>query len=166
MKWGFGCDTTHDVFQWFKLWQDPKYKAERLEKAYPDRTVKVKDEQHAKDLITQYLRYLRRHVEKSVKDTLDAGDKTQNAVLQNIRWEYVVTVPAMWPESAQITTDKCAREAGMAQNRPVKIVAEQEAAGIYALSKMSRDMELKIGATFVICDAGGAWVHSHHSFLK
>lgn len=158
MKWGFGCDTTRDVFQWFKLWQDPRYKAEPLEEAYPDRTVKVEDEKHAKGLITQYLKYLRRHVEKSVEDKLDLGDKT--------RWEYVVTVPAMWPESAQITTDKCATDAGMAKHCPVKIVAEQEAAGIYALSKMSRDMELKVGAIFVICDAGGAWVHSHHSYLK
>ncbi|KAG6358851.1 hypothetical protein INS49_012370 [Diaporthe citri] len=158
MKWGFGCDRDQDVFQWFKLEQDPKYKAGQLAEAYPDHTLKPENEKEVKDLITKYLRFLRRHVEKSVKETLDPGGGGQSVLLRDTRWEYIITVPAMWPESAQSITEKCANDAGMAPNRPVKIIAEPEAAGIHALRTMFRELELKEGQTFVICDAGGGTV--------
>lgn len=61
----------------------------------------------------------------------------------------------MWPEPAHNITEVCAKEAGMAPNRPVQIIAEPEAASIYALDVMCRELELNSGDTFVICDAGG-----------
>jgi len=38
-----------------------------------------------------------------------------------------------------------------------QIVAEPEAAGIFALENM-RNIDLAIGDTFVVCDAGGGYV--------
>lgn len=70
-------------------------------------------------------------------------------------WEYIITVPAVWPEAAQNTTRRCAENAGMASTRPVQIITEPEAAGIYALEHMSQEIGLSEGDTFVICDAGG-----------
>lgn len=165
MTWGFACDTVRNKFQWFKLEQDPKYKTEQLEQALPAGTLRPQSEQQAKDLITQYLELLRIHVEKSVKDHLDTGGKRQSALLRDVRWEYIITVPAMWPESAQNITEKCAKEAGMAHSLPVKIIPEPEAAGIYALARMCEELELEIGDTFVICDAGGGWVLLRLCFL-
>jgi hypothetical protein len=42
----------------------------------------------------------------------------------------------------------------MAPRGNIQIVAEPEAAGIYALQSM-KNIDLKINDTFVICDAGG-----------
>lgn len=160
MRWGFDYDKEVERFQWFKLEQDPKYKAE-LKQAYPPSTMKPENGQHARELITKYLKLLRGHVEKSIKESYDNGGRKQNTLLKGVPWEYIITVPAMWPESAQSITERCARDAGMAIHGPVKIIAEPEAAGIYALDAMGRDPGLDVGDTFVICDAGGGWVTLH-----
>lgn len=154
MKWGLECDKEEARFQWFKLEQDPKYKAE-LKRKYPPLTIKPENEQQAKGLITKYLELLRGHVEKNIRESLETGGRKQNTLLKGVPWEYIITVPAMWPESAQSITERCAKDAGMANHRPVKIIAEPEAAGIYALDEMCREPGLDVGDTFLICDAGG-----------
>lgn len=116
------------------------------------------NDQQVRDLITEYLKHFREHVEKSIKESLELGGGRQDLLLRDIRWEYIITVPAMWPESAQNITERCAREAGMAPHRPVQIIAEPEAAGIYALDHMNQELEMKARDTFVICDAGGGYV--------
>lgn len=154
MKWGFECDKEEAMFQWFKLEQDPKYKTE-LKRKYPPMTIKPENEQHAKNLITKYLELFRDHVEVSIRKSLERSGSKQNTLLKGVPWEYIITVPAMWPESAQSITEKCAKDAGMASHRPVKIIAEPEAAGVYALDEMCREPGLDVGDTFLICDAGG-----------
>ncbi|KAH6647882.1 hypothetical protein BKA67DRAFT_400113 [Truncatella angustata] len=64
----------------------------------------------------------------------------------------------MWPEPAQNITERCATAAGMADDAPLKIITEPEAAGIFALDAMCREWLVEIGDTFVICDAGGGTV--------
>lgn len=155
MKWGFEYNKDEERYQWFKLEQDPKYKAEQLKRAYPPLTIKPENAKQAKNLITQYLQLLRGHVETSIRESLDHGGKKASTLLKGVPWEYIITVPAMWPESAQSITEQCARDAGMAVHRPVKIIAEPEAAGIFALDQMSREPGLDVGDTFLICDAGG-----------
>ncbi|KAJ4423383.1 hypothetical protein N0V82_001987 [Gnomoniopsis sp. IMI 355080] len=154
-KWGFNFDETEDRFQWFKLEQDPKYKRQDLKNAYPPQTVQPENEEQVRVLITEYLKNFREHVEKSIRDSLDYGDGLQNVLLKDIHWEYIITVPALWPESAQNITKACAEAAGMT---PLQIIAEPEAAGIYALDHMNHELDMKVGDTFVICDAGGGTV--------
>lgn len=103
------------------------------------------------ELITGYLRPLRQHAEDRIKASF-AG---LEPLLRGTVWEYIITVPALWPEKAKNTTMRCAKKAGMAPTTPVRIISEPEAAGIYALDTMIRDVDLSIGDTFVICDAGG-----------
>lgn len=153
IKWGFDLDDeSGDRFQWFKLEQDPKYKKEELKRAYPPHTLEPKSDEEVRLVITEYLKHFRKYVEESIKDSLDLGGRGQSLLLKDIHWEYIITVPALWPESAQNITKKCAEDAGMT---PLQIIAEPEAAGIYALDDMNLELEMKVGDTFVICDAGG-----------
>lgn len=152
--WGFDYDERRDRFQWFKLEQDPKYKGNVLSPVYPPMTEQPQNEAQVEDLISSYLSLLRQHVVNSIKDSMDVGGGRQEAILRDSHWQYIITVPAMWPESAQNITERCAKAAGMT---PLRTVSEPEAAGTYALDKMNQDpgLQLEVNDTFVICDAGG-----------
>lgn len=68
-----------------------------------------------------------------------------------------ITVPAVWSDMAQSKTRACAEAAGMGAGAALHIISEPEAAAVYALSVMDPH-DLKIGDTFVLCDAGGGTV--------
>ena len=58
---------------------------------------------------------------------------------------------------AQAKTRACAEAAGMGNGTALHIVSEPEAAALYALHAMDPH-DLKVGDTFVLCDAGGGTV--------
>ena len=68
-----------------------------------------------------------------------------------------VTVPAVWTDAAQAKTRACAEKAGMGAGSALRIISEPEAAAIHALSVMEH-LDIQIGDTFVLCDAGGGTV--------
>lgn len=152
-RWGFetNVDSTESKYQWFKLELDPKLRTILGQRKYPKGTIEADDEAHVEKLITDYLTLLRKHAQDRIK----ASFATYENLLKAVVWEYIITVPALWPEAAQNTTRKCAVKAGMAPTSPVQIITEPEAAGIYALEHMTQEIGLSVGDTFVICDAGG-----------
>ncbi|KAI0865907.1 actin-like ATPase domain-containing protein [Xylaria cubensis] len=155
MAWGFQTEGEQQgpKYQWFKLELDPNLR-EELSRNYPTTAIQPKPE-HLEKLITDYLRVLREHAEAKIKEQFNMSN---SILLRGVPWEYIITVPAVWPETAKITTRKCAEEAGMASHSPVQIMTEPEAAGIFALEHMGREIGLAVGDTFVICDAGGGTV--------
>lgn len=152
-RWGFQTelDPSESKYQWFKLELDPKLKRS-LGRKYPKTTIPPRDEAHVEKLITNYLEQLRKHAESRIKASFAGSNES---LLVGIPWAYIITVPAVWPEAAQNATRRYAEMAGMASMEPVQIITEPEAAGIYALEIMSREMGLSVGDTFIICDAGG-----------
>ena len=58
---------------------------------------------------------------------------------------------------AQAKTRACAEAAGMGKGTALHIISEPEAAALYALDAMNPH-NLKVGNTFVLCDAGGGTV--------
>lgn len=150
-KWGFRAKNTELRYEWFKLEQDPNYTKNELLRTYPKTTIVPESDEQVEELITNFLQFLRQHAVKKIRDSF--GDR--DALFRDTVWEYIITVPAMWPEPAQNITQRCATRAGMAPTRPLRIITEPEAAGIFALDSMCREWEVAEGDTFVICDAGG-----------
>ena len=68
-----------------------------------------------------------------------------------------ITVPAIWTDAAQAKTRACAEKAGMGAGPVLHMISEPEAAAIHALSVMDH-LDVQIGDTFVLCDAGGGTV--------
>ena len=68
-----------------------------------------------------------------------------------------ITVPAVRSDMAQAKTRACAGAAGMGEGAALHIISEPEAAALYALDAMDPH-NLKIGDTFVLCDASGGTV--------
>lgn len=102
-------------------------------------------------LVKDYLTALRNHAETILRY------KLQQSALTSTPVEYVLTVPAVWSESAQASTRCCAEKAGMGTGSSLHIITEPEAAAMYALDAMDPH-NIKIADTFVLCDAGGGTV--------
>ena len=152
MKWGFQVDDYGLRHQWFKLDLDPTQSRgiSDLSRQFPD--------QHAlppgysassEKLCTDYLGALRAHTEEVLKF------KLPSSIIKSTPIEYIITVPAVWSDSAQAKTRACAAAAGMGKS--LQIISEPEAAAIYALHAMDPH-SIQVGDTFVLCDAGGGTV--------
>lgn len=70
--------------------------------------------------------------------------------------QYIVTVPALWDYAEQEKTRTCAEKADMGRGEEIIMIPESEAAGIWAIHSILSIVE---GDTFVVCDAGGGYVH-------
>ncbi|KAL9052621.1 MAG: hypothetical protein Q9206_004239 [Seirophora lacunosa] len=151
-QWGFQVDDFGPRHQWFKLDLDSNQSrgVSDLSRQYPD--------QHAlppgynvsgEKLCTDYLTALRKHTEAVLKH------KLPQSILKSTPIEYIITTPAVWSDNAQAKTRSCAEAAGM--GKQLMIISEPEAAAIYALHAMDPH-SIKIGDTFVLCDAGGGTV--------
>jgi molecular chaperone DnaK (HSP70) len=100
-------------------------------------------------LSIDYLTKIREHVVRVLRTKLGEG------VVASTTIEYVITVPAIWSESAKYRTRACATRSGMGTD--LQIISEPEAAVIYTLDTMDPGT-LQVGDTFVLCDAGGGTV--------
>ena len=106
---------------------------------------------HPEKLVTDYLTAMRKHAEKVL------AHKLPQSVVADIPIEYILTVPALWSDTAQAKTRSCAEKAGMGSGSSLHIISEPEAGAIYALDTMDPH-GIQIGDTFVVCDAGGGTV--------
>jgi molecular chaperone DnaK (HSP70) len=70
----------------------------------------------------------------------------------------VLTVPAIWSETAKNLTRTAAILAGIPKQR-LELITEPEAAALYCAT-MVEQVDLKEGDCFVVCDAGGGTVVS------
>ncbi|KAL9000689.1 MAG: hypothetical protein Q9169_000725 [Polycauliona sp. 2 TL-2023] len=102
-------------------------------------------------LVKDYLTALRTHAERVLRN------KLPQSALTSIPIEFVITVPAVWSDRAQAATRRCAEQAGMGTGSSLHVISEPEAAAMYALDAMDPH-NIKVGDTFVLCDAGGGTV--------
>ena len=157
-KWGYQIESQEKRYEWFKLGLDPSKQKEKssLARKYPGTTqlpMQLSSDSAAspQKLTTDYLSALHIHVERMLERSI------VKAILRRTQREYIITVPAIWSEKARDLTAKCAADAGMGLQDKLHIVSEPEAAATYAISKFKEinSGDLKIGDTFVVCDAGG-----------
>ncbi|KAE8142110.1 hypothetical protein BDV38DRAFT_278289 [Aspergillus pseudotamarii] len=140
--------------QWIKLGFAADQKlglASRLSLEYYDcRRVPEPYHSSSQDVATDYLRCLHKHIIEILKS------KTGSS-FDSIDLEFALTVPAMWPDKAKMTTLRCAENAGFGGNGTIRLISEPEAAAMHALSA-SNPHGLEVGDTVVLCDAGGGTV--------
>ena len=118
-------------------------------------------------LVKDYLTALRKHAEQVLRYKLPQSAFQSTSIEFVVRWPShdifgmakgeQITVPAVWSDLAQAKTRACAEQAGMGTGSALHIISEPEAAAIYALDVMDPH-NIKVGDTFVLCDAGGGTV--------
>ncbi|KAE8339283.1 hypothetical protein BDV24DRAFT_152848 [Aspergillus arachidicola] len=99
---------------------------------------------------TDYLRCLHKHIIESLKSKIGSS-------FDSMSLEFILTVPAMWPDKARMTTLHCAEIAGFGGNGTIRLISEPEAAAMHALN-VSNPHGSEVGDTVVLCDAGGGTV--------
>ncbi|KAL8681934.1 MAG: hypothetical protein Q9186_001942 [Xanthomendoza sp. 1 TL-2023] len=153
-KWGFQIGDFGQRHQWFKLGLDPTQSrgTSDLAKKFLDPNAAPPAYDHGpEDLTKDYLTALRSHAERVLRH------KLPESALESTPVEFIITVPAVWSERAQASTRRCAEQAGMGLGSNLHVVTEPEAAAVYALDAMDPH-NIKIGDTFILCDAGGGTV--------
>ncbi|KAL6717539.1 hypothetical protein ACLMJK_005454 [Lecanora helva] len=152
-KWGFQIPDSVQRHQTFKLDLDPSQnRTTALASQYhdPKKAPPAYDED-AERITTDYMGALRKHAEQILRY------KLPDSALKSTPVEYIITVPAVWSDTAQAKTRTCAQAAGMGVGANLHIISEPEAAALYALDAMDPH-NLTVGDTFVLCDAGGGTV--------
>ncbi|KAF8544623.1 hypothetical protein BDD12DRAFT_723315 [Trichophaea hybrida] len=147
--WGYETSTVTrgtpipDPLKWFKLLlQERSTQAQKLQ------LLNIS----AVTAVTDFLSAVRTTTVESIERTYDAEWVRESKI------EYVLTVPAIWSDSAKSRMVQAAKEAGFGTHRvDFNLVSEPEAAAAYAL-KVIQPHNLSCGDTFVICDAGGGTV--------
>jgi molecular chaperone DnaK (HSP70) len=105
----------------------------------------------ALDVTSDYLKCVLQHV---LTDQLPKKYGTK--FLQNQNISYVLTVPAVWSDTAKERTRQAAVRAGI-PSRKITLVTEPEAAANYC-STLCTEVDLQEQDRFVVCDAGGGTV--------
>jgi molecular chaperone DnaK (HSP70) len=103
------------------------------------------------DAVSDYLRQIYTHTMETLSRRYGETFMSSTTV------EFVLTVPAVWSDSAKNATLQAAEKAGMGKKHELKLISEPEAAMLHAL-KTVQPQNLKVGDNFVICDAGGGTV--------
>ena len=151
VHWGFQIDSSKPRFQRFKLDLNEKrgHQASYISITYPDRLEKSPSLiKQATELTIDFLKKLYSHIQLYLENKYSRG------LLNTTPIQYILTVPAVWSETAKQLTKDCARAAGFGDS--IHLIIEPEAAVTHAITVLPS--ELKIGDTFVCCDAGGGTV--------
>ncbi|KAF4547503.1 Hypothetical protein D9617_41g062540 [Elsinoe fawcettii] len=148
VKWGFEVGALDNPLRCFKLLLD---KDKGLPSWVNKRSVLATLEKMHKtpiDVTADYLRQLYALTQLELKKKYSAD------LLDHTPIEYIVTIPAVWSESAKQATAVAARNAGIAKPR---LISEPEAAAIETLTAMQEEA-VNTGDIYVVCDAGGGTV--------
>lgn len=128
--WGFQILDSMPRMQWIKLGLAPDQKlgiGSRLSSTYTDCCrVPVPYHSSPEKVVTDYLRSFREHIIQVLRSKV--GRSFDHTAL-----EFVITVPAMWPDWAKAKTLSCAEEAGFGKTSKIRIISEPEAAAMHAL---------------------------------
>ncbi|KAI5812785.1 hypothetical protein BZA77DRAFT_323306 [Pyronema omphalodes] len=104
------------------------------------------------EVVTDFLSSVRQTTIAAIERTYDKQWVTES------NKEFVLTVPAIWSDSARSLMVQAAQKAGFGVHRvDFNLISEPEAAAAHTLRAIQPN-HLNCGDTFIICDAGGGTV--------
>lgn len=151
-RWGYSIELKEQPLSWFKLLLDPNNKINKESDKVTDVLRQlVALNKSPEDIAADYLRKIWQYTKEDIQKV--RGDDW--AEIYTVR--AVLTVPAIWSDSAKDRTMRIAHLAGLPED--ISLVTEPEAAALAVLREKKDDGEpLQAGDCFVVCDAGGGTV--------
>ncbi|KAK5991079.1 Protein kinase rad3-like protein, partial [Cladobotryum mycophilum] len=154
-QWGYQIPESAKRSRFFKLWvltESMQCTELTFILSKLDEPVKVKkDGESAQELTKIYLSCLHDHFISVLEKRLSPD------VVQSTPMDFIVTVPAIWSNTAKQETKNAASMAGFCGNQRITLISEPEAAALYTVKNLSPSV-LQIRRRFVVCDAGGGTV--------
>jgi hypothetical protein len=147
IKWGFQFKPEETRLRCIKLFLDRNHKLPHFVSPLETAAQLRKYEKTVMEAVTDYLSQIHKH-------TMETLTKRYGETFMSMtKVQFVLTVPAVWSDSAKDATLKAAEKAGMGKKGDLKLISEPEAAAVYTL-KAIQPNHLKVGDNFVVCDAG------------
>ncbi|GAB0136228.1 hypothetical protein EsDP_00004539 [Epichloe bromicola] len=152
-QWGFEIPENAKRHRFFKLFvlTGPEDMEKMNEGGLDEPETPNRDGETPLQLTRIYLSCLHDHFISILEKNLS------RSVVQSMPMDFVVTVPAIWSNTAKQATERAAAMAGFCGNRRIHLISEPEAAALYTIKHLGSSV-LKPGRKFVICDAGGGTV--------
>lgn len=147
IKWGFQFKPEETRLRCIKLFLDKNHKLPHFVSPLETAAQLRKYEKTVMEAVTDYLSQIHKH-------TMETLTKRYGETFMSMtKVQFVLTVPAVWSDSAKDATLKAAEKAGMGKKGDLKLISEPEAAAVYTL-KAIQPNHLTVGDNFVVCDAG------------
>lgn len=107
----------------------------------------------AVDVVHDFLSAIYKHTMTTLYRRFPQG------VMQVTKVDFVLTVPAMWTDSAKSKVEDAARRAGMTNEHNLQLLSEPESAAVYTIKTLGEvGSPFKVHDRIVVCDAGGGTV--------
>ena len=107
----------------------------------------------AQDVVRDYLSSIYKHVITTLYRRFD------RRVMQLTKVDFILTVPAIWSDSAKKKTLDAAALAGMTNEHDLELLSEPESAAIYTLGTIEDNRaQIRVGDRIIVVDAGGGTV--------
>jgi molecular chaperone DnaK (HSP70) len=149
VKWGFQFKPEEPRLRCIKLFLDRNQKLPHFVSPLETASQLQKCGKTVMDAVSDYLTEIYKHTMETL--TRRHGE----TFMSRTKVEFVLTVPAVWSDSAKNSTLQAAERAGMGNMHNLKLISEPEAAAVYTL-KAIQPNHLKVGDNFIVCDAGKA----------
>ncbi|KAE8371983.1 hypothetical protein BDV26DRAFT_275028 [Aspergillus bertholletiae] len=152
-NWGYSVKRAEkNSFKWFKLLLESSHTLRAKAEPIVASTSLLRDlDKSVDDVATDFLHLLWEYAQDDIRKEYGPNWNTMYKV------KVVLTVPAIWSPAAANKTKDVARAAGLPDN--VFLVSEPEAAALAIMrEKNAEGSSLKVGDSFVVCDAGGGTV--------
>lgn len=147
IKWGFQFKPEETRLRCIKLFLDRNQKLPHFVSPLETAAQLRKYEKTVMEAVSDYLSQIYKH-------TMETLTRRYGETFMGItKVQFVLTVPAVWSDSAKDATLKAAEKAGMGNRHELKLISEPEAAAVYTL-KAIQPNHLKVGDNFIVCDAG------------
>lgn len=147
IKWGFQFKPEETRLRCIKLFLDRNHKLPHFVSPLETAAQLRRYEKTVMEAVSDYLSQIYKHTMETL--TRRYGE----TFMQLTKVQFVLTVPAVWSDSAKDATLKAAEKAGMGNRHDLKLISEPEAAAVYTL-KAIQPNNLKVGDNFIVCDAG------------
>ncbi|KAH0264336.1 actin-like ATPase domain-containing protein, partial [Aureobasidium melanogenum] len=151
IKWGFQFKPEEPRLRCIKLFLDRNQKLPHFVSPLDTAAHLRSCDRTVMDAVSDYLGQIYTHTMETLNRRYGESFMAMTKV------EFVLTVPAVWSDSAKNATLQAAEKAGMGKKHELRLISEPEAAMLHAL-KTVQPHNLKVGDNFVICDAGGGTV--------
>ncbi|THY31437.1 actin-like ATPase domain-containing protein [Aureobasidium pullulans] len=151
IKWGFQFKPEEPRLKCIKLFLDRNQKLPHFVSPLDTAAHLRQCDRTVMDAVSDYLGQIYTHTMETLNRRYGESFMAMTKV------EFVLTVPAVWSDSAKNATLQAAEKAGMGKKHELRLISEPEAAMLHAL-KTVQPHNLKEGDNFVICDAGGGTV--------
>ncbi|KAK3721826.1 hypothetical protein LTR37_002992 [Vermiconidia calcicola] len=151
VRWGFQLRPDEARLRCMKLLLDPQQDPQ-LPSFVSKRDIKSQLSDSGKDAVgavADYLRELYKHA------MVELNKRYTTVFVENTNLQWILTVPAVWSDTAKNATLTAAKKAAMGPD--IKLISEPEAAAVYTLQAIQPN-HLKVDDSFIVVDAGGGTV--------